>query len=77
MRKQNRFGVNELIAKTLVFAWNEDANNDIEEVMVRPGFIENTKASTLSEAFDKAVDHFSIDGMIESSHHIDLLVLHA
>ena len=67
-RRQVRFGCNEFMAQTLRIAWREvsgGGGRDVsEDVVVRPVFVANTKASTLYEAFEKAHENLSIDALI-------------
>ena len=63
-RRRVRFGVNEYMAQKLKFGWCEGLRDYCEEVVVRPVFVENTKSSTLYDAFEKAHDNLGITGMI-------------
>ena len=75
-KNQVRFGVNELMAQTLRFAWQQDGVDFFDRVFARPAFVENTKASTLLEAFERFQPEFSVDGLLTGSSFINITVLH-
>ena len=73
---QIRFGVNELMAQTLTFAWQQDGAEFFDRVCARPAYVENTKASTLLEAFECVQPEFSVAGLLAGSSSINITVLH-
>ena len=64
------------MVQTTRIAWQEDNLSYVEDMVLRLVFVENTKASTLLQALQCALEELNIEGLFKLSLKIDILILH-